>query len=181
MYVGSKKTINVKFEPGKIYYLKGYSPDNRTGDYNSKYVVQKDVADDKTEAQYVNVNTKTSESIGTSDDQDWYKFYSDKTQKISLTSIREDLYSADIYIYDEQGKEILSSFLTIGYKSEKNAIIDAENYYIKVYSSYHYTGKYNFRFPFSDVACYLKQVDGGDWYYYVDDKKDTSKTGLFSI
>lgn len=51
----------------------------------------------------------------------------------------------------------------------------------KVYSLYHYTGKYNFRFSFSDVACYLKQVDGGDWYYYVDDKKDTSKTGLFSI
>ena len=119
MYVGSEKTINVKLESGKIYYLKGYSPDNRTGDYNSKYVVQKDVADDKTEAQYVNVNTKTSESIGTSDDQDWYKFYSDKTQKISLTSISEDLYSADIYIYDEQGKEILSSFLTTGYKSEK--------------------------------------------------------------
>ena len=177
---GKQQSVNVKFEPGKIYYLQVKSPYNGTGAYNFKYTVSKDVGDDKANAQFINANTKISESIGAPVDQDWYRFSSGKTQKMSLTVVNEDASDAYVDVYDEQGKEISYAYIGAGQKKVLTENTNAGNYYIKICAgSYsNATGKYNYNLSFSDVHACLKKDSWGDWYYYVDGEKDTSKTGL---
>ena len=174
---GQKASANVKFEPNKTYYLK---VNGSVGAYNFKYTVDRDVADTQSEAQYIQAGTKISSSIGAKNDVDWYKFYSDKFQKLTLTAVNEVQSTAYFALYDENGKEVIDTYAGTNNKTTKSAIIDKGNYYLRVKSTGYSNdvGNYNFTISVSDVPTSLKQNSWGDWLYYVDGTVDYSKTGI---
>ncbi|WP_294900401.1 hypothetical protein [uncultured Eubacterium sp.] len=182
VYGGNESSASVKFKPGNTYYLKVNAGGYAHGAYSFKYTVNQDVADDKSGAQYVSANTNIFESIGSSDDQDWYKFHSDKTQRLSFSGVNEDARSLKFYVYDELGNEIFSTYAYSGSDCNVNKVINAGDYYIKVDAAAGLyddnTGNYNFSFSFFDVSTCLKKDYSGNWYYYADGEKNTSKTGI---
>ena len=164
------KNVNVKFSPNETYYLKVYGNRSFYGDYNVSYKVNKDVADDKSDAGYIMADSTVKESICTVKDVDWYRI-----KTVNYTNYYEFKFSSvstngylSYSVVDSDGMNLYSEVINNqNSKTVKLKLEPGKSYYVKVGSSgYGYTGEYNIKFSVhEDVADSkedAKEINVGD-------------------
>lgn len=133
-YTGNNLNLNIKLEPNTEYYFKLYATYSGTGNYKVKITYTEDMAGDvKQEAAEISLNESITQHLTSDDDIDWYKFTLPYDCNIRIVVVNESGNSKRFVLYSAIDKQLLS--LDPYASSNKTVILDAGDYYVKVYDN----------------------------------------------
>jgi hypothetical protein len=134
VYSGYDLEFNKKLEPNTEYYFKLYAAYSGVGNYKVTVTYTEDKAGDvKQEAEEIFLNQPITEHLSSDKDIDWYKLSLPYDCNVRMVAVNESGNSKKFILYSAIDKQLVS--LNPYSSSDKSIILDAGDYYLKVYDA----------------------------------------------
>jgi hypothetical protein len=134
VYSGYDLEFNKKLEPNTEYYFKLYAAYSGVGNYKVTVTYTEDKAGDvKQEAEEIFLNQPITEHLSSDKDIDWYKLSLPYDCNVRMVAVNESGNSKKFILYSAIDKQLVS--LNPYSSSNKSIILDAGDYYLKVYDA----------------------------------------------
>ena len=125
---------NFKLSPNTEYYFEIHALSSATGNYKVTVSYVADAEGDvKEKAAEISLNKSITRELSSDDDVDWFKFTLDYDCNIRMVATNESGSSKRFVLYSAINKEFIN--FTCYSSTEKTQILDAGEYYIKVYDN----------------------------------------------
>ena len=160
-------TYDKKLEPNTEYYFCIKAASSGTGEYIIKLTYSLDAEGDvKEEATEISLNESLTCELSSDSDIDWFKFTLPYDMNIRLATVNESGNSKIFVVYSRIDKQVIS--YTCYDDGSKTAILDAGEYYLKVYNNEGY-----YTFAIADCGSAHKQAER---YFKATTEADGIKT-----
>ena len=125
-------STNIKLSPNTEYFFKINSSSSGVGNYKVTLTAKADPqGDTKDKAYEIGLNEQLTCELTSDNDVDWFKFSVNRDKNLRFVFTNESGNYKYFYIYSAIDKKLLESYCTES--AEKTILLEAGDYYIKVY------------------------------------------------
>jgi len=128
----SNFSANIKLPPNTEYFFKINSTSIGVGNYKVTLTTKADPqGDTKDKAYEIGLNEQLTCELTSDNDVDWFKFSVNRDKNLRFVFTNETGNYKQFYVYSAIDKKLLESYCTES--AEKTILLEAGDYYIKVY------------------------------------------------